>query len=87
MELYDEIARGDLKAAQATNERMAPLTQLVYAAPPINYYSRMKAAMNIMGSLPNAVVRPPLHPVSEREVEEIRGALRAEKLEQRELVA
>ncbi len=80
VELYEAVERGDLKAAQATNNRLAPITELVYAAPPINYYARMKAAMALMGRLPNAVVRPPLQPSPEAEVERIRAALRQEKL-------
>jgi 4-hydroxy-tetrahydrodipicolinate synthase len=84
VELYEAIMRGDLKSAQATNDRLAPLTQLIYAAPPINYYSRMKAAMHLMGCLPNAIVRPPLRQSSESEIEEIRDALRTAKVLQPE---
>lgn len=80
VELYEAVERGDLKAAQATNDRLAPITELVYATPPINYYSRMKAAMALMGRLPNAVVRPPLAPSPEAEVQKIRAALRDAKL-------
>jgi 4-hydroxy-tetrahydrodipicolinate synthase len=80
VKLYDAISRGDLKAAQRTNDRLAPLTALVYASPPINYYSRMKAAMKIMGGLPNAIVRPPLHPSPGSEVDAIRGALKAAEI-------
>jgi 4-hydroxy-tetrahydrodipicolinate synthase len=86
VELYDNVARGDLKAAQSTNDRLAPLTQLVYANPPINYYARMKAAMSIMGSIPNAIVRPPLRPSPQSEVDAVREVLRAAGIEEPELV-
>jgi 4-hydroxy-tetrahydrodipicolinate synthase len=80
VELYEAVERGDLKAAQATNDRLAPITELVYAAPPIHYYARMKAAMALMGRLPNALVRPPLLPSPAAEVERLRAALQEQKL-------
>jgi 4-hydroxy-tetrahydrodipicolinate synthase len=76
VQLYEATTRGDLKAARAVNDQLAPLTQAIYAAPSINYYSRMKAAMHMMGHLPNAVVRPPLIGSKAAEVEVIRAALR-----------
>lgn len=78
--LHDAVSRGDLKSAQRTNDRLAPLTAAVYATPPINYYARMKAAMHLMGSLPNATVRPPLQPSPQDEVAALRAVLTTAEL-------
>lgn len=80
VELYERVKGGDLKGAQEVNNRLAPTTERIYAAPPINYYARMKAAMALMGRLPNAIVRPPLQPSPKAEVDMIRDALAAAKL-------
>jgi 4-hydroxy-tetrahydrodipicolinate synthase len=80
VQLYESTTRGDLQAARAVNDQLAPLTQAIYAAPSINYYSRMKAAMYMMGHLPNAIVRPPLIASAPAEVESIRAALKRARL-------
>ena len=80
VELYEAVERGDLKAARAANDRLAPLTEAIYAPPPLNYYARMKAALVLLGQLPNAVVRPPVLPSPEAEVARIRTALQNARL-------
>jgi 4-hydroxy-tetrahydrodipicolinate synthase len=78
--LWRALERNDLAAARGINDRLAALTEATYAAPPINYYPRMKAALRLLGRLPNAVVRPPLVPSGSAEVEVIRRALSAGQL-------
>jgi 4-hydroxy-tetrahydrodipicolinate synthase len=78
--LWQALGRNDLATARAINDRLAPLTQTIYAAPPMNYYPRMKVALNLMGRLPNTIVRPPLLPSGAAEVDAIRGVLRASGL-------
>jgi 4-hydroxy-tetrahydrodipicolinate synthase len=80
VELWQALDRNDLDAARAVNDRLAPLTQTIYAAPPLRYYPRMKAALNLLGRLPRAVVRPPLAASSPAEVEQIKAALSSSRL-------
>ena len=66
-ELFEAVQRGDLRAAQAVNDRIWPLTQVFYCDPIVNMHNRMKVAMEYLGRQPKAVVRPPLQPVGEEE--------------------
>lgn len=75
VDLYEAVERGDLKAAQAVNDRLAALTEAIYAPPPINYYARMKAALVLLGRVPHAAVRPPVQPTPKAEIERLRAAL------------
>ena len=80
VELWEALERNDLATARAVNDRLAPITRTIYAAPPINYYPRLKAALRLLGRLPTAAVRPPLVPSSPAEVDTIRAALEASRL-------
>jgi 4-hydroxy-tetrahydrodipicolinate synthase len=66
-ELFELIQKGDLKAAQALNDRIWPLTQVFYCDPPVNMHNRMKVALEHLGRQPKAVVRPPLQPIGQDE--------------------
>jgi 4-hydroxy-tetrahydrodipicolinate synthase len=44
-------------------------------------HNRMKEAQVILGRLPSAAVRPPLQKLSEAEIEKIRRALKAARIE------
>lgn len=86
--LYPELAIGmfsaikdnDLAAARQIHQRMQPLTEIMYSEPTCDVYTRIKTAQVMMGRLDNAVVRPPLLPLSEEETERIRKALQDCKL-------
>jgi len=71
---------GDLKAAQALNDRIYPLAQVFYAQPWVDMHNRMKEALVLMGKLPRAGVRPPLVKIERAEIERIRKALVEAKL-------
>ena len=74
--LYAAVRAGDLAAARAINERLAPLVAVFYAPPFVDMHNRMKEALVMLGRIPAAHVRPPLTPVSEDERHRIRLALR-----------
>jgi 4-hydroxy-tetrahydrodipicolinate synthase len=78
--LLASVQAGDLAAARALNERLAPLVGVFYAAPFVDMHNRMKEALVILGRIPAAHVRPPLTPVSEDERHRIRLALRDARL-------
>ncbi len=74
-ELFRAVKAGDLKAAQAVNDRIYPLASVFYAQPWVDMHNRMKEALVLLGRLPRAVVRPPLVKIERAEVERIRQAL------------
>lgn len=74
-QLFKAVQAGDLKAAQAINDRIYPLAQVFYAQPWVDMHNRMKEALVLLGRLPRAVVRPPLVKIERAEIERIRQAL------------
>ncbi len=74
-QLFKAMQAGDLKAAQAINDRIYPLASVFYSQPWVDMHNRMKEALVLLGRLPRAVVRPPLVKIERAEVERIRLAL------------
>lgn len=74
--LFQAIEELDLAKARAINDRIFPLTRVFYTSPMLDMHNRMKAALQMMGKLDSALVRPPLLPVGEEERQRIREALR-----------
>jgi 4-hydroxy-tetrahydrodipicolinate synthase len=79
-QLFRAVKAGDLKAAQALNDRIFPLASVFYSQPWVDMHNRMKEALVLLGRLPRAVVRPPLVKIERAEVERIRKALVEAKL-------
>jgi 4-hydroxy-tetrahydrodipicolinate synthase len=73
--LFRAVQAGDLKAAQAVNDRIVPLSQAFYAPPFLDMHNRMKEALVLLGRLDKAVVRPPLVKITEAEIARIGRAL------------
>lgn len=73
--LFRAVQAGDLKTAQAVNDRIYPLSQAFYAQPFLDMHNRMKEALVLLGRLDKAVVRPPLVKIGQPEIERIRVAL------------
>lgn len=73
--LFRAVQAGDLKQAQAINDRIVPLSQVFYAPPFLDMHNRMKEALVLLGRLDKAVVRPPLVKIGEAEIGRIRQAL------------
>jgi 4-hydroxy-tetrahydrodipicolinate synthase len=73
--LLRAVQAGDLRAAQALNDRIVPLSQAFYAPPFLDMHNRMKEALVLLGRLDKAVVRPPLVKLGEAEIARIRQAL------------
>ena len=73
--LFKAMQAGDLKTAQAINDRIYPLASVFYAQPWVDMHNRMKEALVLMGKMQKAVVRPPLVKIERAEIERIRKAL------------
>jgi 4-hydroxy-tetrahydrodipicolinate synthase len=74
-ELFACVKQGNLVAAHQVNDRLEPLVRVFYAPPFLDMHNRMKEALALLGRIPQAVVRPPLQPVSEAERKQIAAAL------------
>ena len=73
--LFKAMQAGDLKTAQAINDRIYPVASVFYAQPWVDMHNRMKEALVLMGKMQKAVVRPPLVKIERAEIERIRKAL------------
>jgi 4-hydroxy-tetrahydrodipicolinate synthase len=74
--LFHAVQAGDLRCAQAINDRLYPLQQAFYAPPFVEMHNRMKECLVMLGRQERAVVRPPLVKLPERELRQLRDALR-----------
>jgi len=75
--LFQAVQRRDLAAAQAINARIRPTAEAFYAEPFFDMHNRMKAALVMLGRIPNAAVRPPLKTLGPAELARIAAALEA----------
>ncbi len=78
--LHEAVARGDLAAARAVNDRLVPLCRAFYRAPSLDAPNRMKTALHLLGQPPPPDPRPPLLPVPADDTARIRAALLASGL-------
>jgi len=75
--LFRAVQAGDLKRAQAINDRIYPLAQAFYAPPFLDMHNRMKECLVMLGRLEQAVVRPPLVKLPQAELDRLAAALQA----------
>lgn len=77
VELVRTALAGDLQGAYAAQEKVRPLSQIVYrfGEPSSDAHQRMKCAMTLLGRFPSMTMRRPLRPLPEAEVARIRREL------------
>jgi 4-hydroxy-tetrahydrodipicolinate synthase len=73
--LYEAVKKGNLKEAMKINDRMYPLTKAIYSHPRLNWHTRIKEALVMIGEIKCAAARPFLPPISSDERRSIRKAL------------
>ena len=72
------VRAGDLPAARALHERLEPLAEAIYGAPPGGRATaRLKWCLREMGIIPDATVRLPQPPVDAADAAALRAALKA----------
>lgn len=78
VELVDACVAGDLRAAKAAQQTVAPLARLIYAfgEPGCSAHQRMKVALWLLGRIATPVFRRPTRPLSNQQVDRIRESLR-----------
>jgi 4-hydroxy-tetrahydrodipicolinate synthase len=75
VELFEAVQAKNLALAQQINDRIYPLAQAFYAPPFLDMHNRMKECLRILGRVDNAVVRPPLCKLSDKEIARLEQAL------------
>ena len=70
--LFRAVKAGDLKTAEAINDRIYPTVRAFYDAPLLDMHNRMKEALVYLGKMPAAHVRPPLMKLTDAEIAKIR---------------
>jgi 4-hydroxy-tetrahydrodipicolinate synthase len=73
--LFQAVKQDNLGLARRINDRIYPLTRAFYDPPLVDMHNRMKEALVLLGRLPRATVRPPLHKLTDAEVARIRRQL------------
>lgn len=74
--LFRAVKAGDLRSAQAINDRIYPTVRAFYDHPLLDMHNRMKEALVHLGRLKEAYVRPPLMKLHEAEIEKIGRCLK-----------
>jgi 4-hydroxy-tetrahydrodipicolinate synthase len=70
------IAASDLATARRINDRIYPLATAIYGtAPGVLANARLKACLELLGRLDNALMRPPVGPLSAEEIARLAAAL------------
>lgn len=77
-ELYQAVCDGDLKKAQAIQEKINILKEVVYSKgePSSDAHARMKVAMNLSGRMNSNTVRPPIELPTEKTYDAIVAAVK-----------
>jgi 4-hydroxy-tetrahydrodipicolinate synthase len=75
VQMIEAWRAGKVDEARALGARVQRLADAVFAAPVANYRARLKAGLVMLGVLDQAHVRPPLLPLPDREVQQLRDAL------------
>jgi len=73
--LYEAFEKGNMKEARESSDRMYPLTRAIYTHPRLNWHTRIKEALVMIGEIESPVARPFLPRISNDEREKIREAL------------
>ncbi len=75
--LVKAALRGDLEEANALQNKVRPLSQIVYrfGEPSSDAHQRMKCAMTLLGKFPSMRMRRPIRPLPPEEVERIAAEL------------
>lgn len=69
--LFNAVRAGDLKRAQAINDRIHPTVRAFYDFPLFDQHNRMKEALVILRRMERAFVRPPLVKITAEEIAKI----------------
>jgi 4-hydroxy-tetrahydrodipicolinate synthase len=81
------VRMGDIATARHLHASIQPLARAIYGAPPGHWANaRLKAALHILGAIPNPTMRPPSGNLPDAEIASLRRALTAVGLPTRSAV-
>jgi 4-hydroxy-tetrahydrodipicolinate synthase len=75
VELWRAVDKQDLALARRVWDRIRPVAEVCYDDPFLDGHNRMKVALELLGRIDEAHVRPPLQPVGTAERERIRAVV------------
>lgn len=78
--LFEAVGKGDWETARAVADRIQPTAEVFYGQPLVDMHNRMKEALVMLGKLDEAIVRPPLMKLDQKELSRVRQALVAARL-------
>ena len=73
--IFNALQDHDLATARQVNARIYPVVRAFYKEPFLDMHNRMKECLVLLGRWKQAVVRPPLVKLGDREIESLRQAL------------
>ena len=73
VELFAAVEKGELKRAREISDRLFPLTRAIYSHPRLNWHTRIKEALVMLGEFESPRARPFLPALSVQEKETIRA--------------
>jgi len=75
VQMLEVVRKNDYITAWSLGHRLQPLADVIFQRPVTDYRARTKEALKLLGVFKNAVVRPPLLPLSPAEQESVYQAL------------
>ncbi|NMI01746.1 dihydrodipicolinate synthase family protein [Pseudonocardia acidicola] len=75
VELFRAVEKQDLAQARRVWDRIQPFAEACYADPFLDGHNRMKVALELLGRIDAAHVRPPLQAVTDAERDRLRAAV------------
>ena len=78
--MFNAVKAKDLKRAQSINDQIFPLTQAFYSPPFLDMHNRMKEVLVLTGKMEEAIVRPPLMKISQKEILILKKAIKQSRL-------
>ena len=80
VEMFNAVKVKDLRSAQRINDQIFPLTQAFYSPPFLDMHNRMKEVLVLTGKMEEAIVRPPLMKISQKEIFNLKKAIKQSRL-------
>ncbi len=80
VEMFNAVKAKDLQSAQRINDQIFPLTQAFYSPPFLDMHNRMKEVLVLTGKMEEAIVRPPLMKISQKEIFNLKKAIKQSRL-------
>ena len=76
VKMFNAVKAKDLQSAQRINDQIFPLTQAFYSPPFLDMHNRMKEVLVLTGKMEEAIVRPPLMKISQKEIFNLKKAIK-----------